>query len=59
MFYFFALDDEVIFIVTKTLLFRLFQRKMVSGKLFRHFPVFGGGENNSQPENDFRLTKNA
>jgi hypothetical protein len=28
-------------------------------KCFLHFPVFGGGENNSQPENNFRLTKNA
>jgi hypothetical protein len=37
----------------------LFRRKLVSEKWFRHFPVFGGGENNSQPENDFRLTKNA
>jgi hypothetical protein len=25
---------------------------------FNIFSVFGGGENNSQPENDFRLTKN-
>jgi hypothetical protein len=28
-------------------------------KWFRHFPVFGRGEKNNQPENDFCLTKNA
>jgi hypothetical protein len=38
---------------------RLFRRKMSSGKWFRYFPVFGRGENNGQPENDFHLTKNA
>jgi hypothetical protein len=38
---------------------RLFRRKMISGKWFRYFPVFGKGKNNDQPENDFRLTKNA
>jgi hypothetical protein len=43
----------------KELMSRLFRRKMISGKWFRYFPVFGRGENNGQPENDFRLTKNA
>jgi hypothetical protein len=38
---------------------RLFRRKMISEKWFRYFPVFGRDENNGQPENDFRLTKNA
>jgi hypothetical protein len=36
----------------------LFRHKMFSEKYFRNFPVFGGVENNSQYENDFRLTKN-
>jgi hypothetical protein len=36
----------------------LFRRKMISEKWFRYFSVFGRGENNGQPENDFRLTKN-
>jgi hypothetical protein len=40
-------------------MFHLFRRKMVSEKCFRHFSVFGEDKNNSQPENNFRLTKNA
>jgi hypothetical protein len=45
--------------VETQLMLRLFRRKMISGKWFRYFLVFGRGENNGQPENDFRLTKNA
>jgi hypothetical protein len=38
---------------------RLFRRKMISEKLFWYFSMFDSGENNGQPKNDFRLTKNA
>jgi hypothetical protein len=44
--------------IEQNLMPSLFRRKMISGKWFRYFPVFGRGENNCQPENDFRLTKN-
>jgi hypothetical protein len=37
----------------------LFRRKIIFKKLFQYFSVFGMGKNNSQPENDFCLTKNA
>jgi hypothetical protein len=35
---------------------RLFRLKIFSKKCFRHFPVFGGGENNGQRKSFFSLT---
>jgi hypothetical protein len=59
----FQLDHEEMTYIHRclefTLMLRLFWRKMISEKWFRYFSVLGRGKNNGQPENDFRLTKNA